>query len=121
MENINKDNRKSKVLHVRLSDSEYQSLLVKANIANMNVANYTRNLIAEGDVIYVDKKEIRDLNFQLKRIGNNINQIARYINYRRIKDDVPYNEIFTIKDSLKIIAYMTRKTLDTFNVRKHRK
>ena len=43
--------------------------------------------------ITIDTNSYQDLIFELKRIGNNINQIARSINYSNLITEVELNEL----------------------------
>lgn len=65
----------------RMDEETYQTLLSKAENKNMNVSKYLRMLIMDRPV---DNPEIKDklyqLQYEVNRIGNNINQIAKNCN-----------------------------------------
>ena len=68
-------------LRVYLSDDEYRILDGKAKLAGMRSRSaFIRQLIIEGYVYDVDYSYIREFNYQLGKIGNNINQIAHKVN-----------------------------------------
>ncbi len=68
-------------LRVYLSDDEYRILEAKTKLANMHSRSaFIRQLIIEGIVYDVDYSYLREYNYQLGRIGNNINQIAHRAN-----------------------------------------
>ena len=66
---------------LRLSDDEYRILDGKTRLAKMRSKSaFIRQLIVEGIVYDVDYSYMRNYNYQLGKIGNNINQIAHRIN-----------------------------------------
>ena len=66
---------------LRLSDDEYRILDGKTKLSRMRSKSaFIRQLIVEGFVYDVDYSYLRDYNYQLGKIGNNINQIAHRIN-----------------------------------------
>ena len=73
------ENRKrDKTLTIRLTESEKALIEKKANRANMNLTEY---IIAVSNNSKINVTEdTRPLLVELKRIGNNINQIAMKIN-----------------------------------------
>ena len=74
-----KENRKrDKTLTVRLTESEKALIEKKAKRANMNLTEY---IIAVSNKSKINVAEdTKSLLVELKRIGNNINQIAMKIN-----------------------------------------
>lgn len=68
-------------LRVYLSDDEFRILKAKTKLANMHSTSaFIRQLIIEGIVYEVDYSYLREYNYQLGKIGNNINQIAHKVN-----------------------------------------
>ena len=66
---------------LRLSDDEYRILDGKTRLAKTRSKSaFIRQLIVEGIVYDVDYSYMRNYNYQLGKIGSNINQIAHRIN-----------------------------------------
>ena len=57
-------------------ESDYINKKVEASIFN-NFQNFARMMLINGEVKYVDYSELRALNSEVNRIGNNVNQIAK--------------------------------------------
>ena len=76
---------KTKDVHLRMSETEYEILLERATASNMTVSDFIRNALDKQNVItkfeiVADVKEIKKLIGELGKIGSNLNQIARYFN-----------------------------------------
>ena len=76
---------KTKDVHLRMSETEYEILLERSTASNMTVSNFIRNALDKQNVItkyeiIADVKEIKKLIGELGKIGSNLNQIARYFN-----------------------------------------
>jgi hypothetical protein len=78
-------NRERKnVVYLRLSDKELWILKKKVELSeHRNISDYLRQFIVEGIVYNVDYRYLRKYNYQLGKIGNNINQSAKRINETR--------------------------------------
>ena len=81
---------------VFLSDLELVKL--NENISKSNCLSFSeyarRTLLDPGmNFITIDTNNYQDLIFELKRIGNNINQIARSINYSNLITKVELDEL----------------------------
>lgn len=78
-----KRTRKNPLL-IYLSDDEKRILDEKVKISNAgNRSEFIRQLIVYGFVYYVDYRYLRKYNYQLGKIGTNINQVAKRINETR--------------------------------------
>ena len=76
---------KIKDVHLRMSKTEYEILLERANTSNMTVSDFIRNALDNQNVIIkyeitADVPEIKKLIGECGKIGSNLNQIARYFN-----------------------------------------
>lgn len=76
---------KTKDVHLRMNETEYEILLERATASNMTVSDFIRNALDKQNVItkyeiIADVKEIKKLIGELGKIGSNLNQIARYFN-----------------------------------------
>ena len=75
--------RKNAIL-IYLSDDEKRILDEKVKISNTGSrSEFIRQLIVYGFVYYVDYRYLRKYNYQLGKIGTNINQVAKRINETR--------------------------------------
>ena len=70
--------KRNKTLTIRLTEQEYETILKKARRSGMSITNF---LVAatEQTQIYV-AEDTKPLVAELKRIGNNLNQITAKIN-----------------------------------------
>lgn len=76
---------KTKGVHLRMSETEYEILSEKAIATNMSISDFIRNALNTQNVIIkyeltADVPEIKKLIGEFGKIGNNLNQIARYFN-----------------------------------------
>ncbi len=75
---------RNNVVYLRLNDKELWILKEKVKLSeHRNVSDYLRQFIVEGIVYNVDYRYLRKYNYQLGKIGTNINQIAKRINETR--------------------------------------
>mgnify|MGYP000590066687 FL=1 len=94
---------KTKGVHLRMSETEYEILSEKAIATNMSISDFIRNALNTQNVIIkyeltADVPEIKKLIGEFGKIGNNLNQIARYFN----QDGIISSEMRTkIKKSLR--------------------
>ena len=76
---------KTKDVHLRMNETEYTLLIERARASDMTVSEFVRNALNNQNVIIkyeitADVPEIKQLISQFGKIGNNLNQIARYFN-----------------------------------------
>lgn len=76
---------KTKDMHLRMNKTEYALLIERARASDMTVSEFIRNALNNQNVIIkyeitADVPEIKQLISQFGKIGNNLNQIARYFN-----------------------------------------
>jgi len=76
---LNKDKR----INIRLTEKEKKLIETKAKKCNMTITKYIINSCLKDKIIIVDGLDKVDA--ELRRIGNNINQLTRLSNERRIK------------------------------------
>ncbi len=70
--------KRNKTLTVRLTEKEYNLIRSKSKKAKMNITDY---IVALSNEIPIKVSEdVKPLILELKRIGNNLNQIAMKIN-----------------------------------------
>ena len=83
---------------LRLSDPEYELVANYAKESGYPIAVYTRKQVLEGKIeiqcpIIVDIEELRKLTTEFGRVGNNLNQIAKYFNMGGIRSQAMQDEI----------------------------
>ena len=103
---------KNNRLEIRLSDELFKLLLVKSKASNKTNSDYIRSLITTSE-IKMDYKHIKlDLIASINKVGNNINQIAKRLNYAKktnALDKVSYKEM---QEQLLVIEYYLSELLD---------
>ena len=77
--------KKEKILNVRLTPTEYQLLLEESQKANLPISKYARHvLMTKKQEIHYDlnaeNTELKELLREHHKIGINLNQIARHLN-----------------------------------------
>lgn len=87
---------KESEIKIRVSDDEKKMIEKKMNqLSIFNMSAYIRKMAIDGMIIKVDFPEIKELNSNLRRFNNNINQIAKRVNST---DNIYENEIDEIKE-----------------------
>lgn len=85
---------------LRFSSDEYTQILEKIEAHNLTFSEFARSAILSKKV---SSKLTPDLIFQIQKIGNNLNQIAKSLNSK--KGDIPNSEILknliSIQDQIK--------------------
>ena len=77
--------RKKQIL-IRLSEKEYLHLAEQADLAQLNMAQFVRNLIMGIRMNPYPKEEWTEIMRQMSAIGNNINQMAYRANLHGFTD-----------------------------------
>ena len=81
-----KANKRDRIVKVRLTNLEYEEL-TKASKSSKCMSDYFRQRVFRKGVGLIDPKEIirsmDEICLEMKRIGNNINQLARYVNIHK--------------------------------------
>jgi len=90
-----------------LDDDEYLSMKAKISRTSLNQSTYIRKCILEKEMTIIPG--IRDFTIEIKRIGNNLNQITRSANEGSIK--ILGNDLAGIKEDLKKVWEQLDATL----------
>lgn len=83
---------------VRVTKEE--NMMIKNRMAQHNFSNFNtfaRHMILFGKVVTIDYSELAKLRTEISRIGNNINQLAKYVNT---------NEEISVEQFLQIDNYL---------------
>jgi len=75
--------RRNRHISVWMNDKEYAKLKKKAAAAGLGIDPFIRNLVAGIEIRPKPPEEYARLLSELSAIGNNINQIAYWANYRK--------------------------------------
>lgn len=82
---------RNKQIVIRMTEKEYQQIKIKVEQSGMTQQEYLIKACTGKKIIVVDG--IRELTIELKRIGNNLNQIARACNEGRANCKSEISEI----------------------------
>lgn len=98
---------RKKLLTIYVSEEEYKSIQTKMEqYQTENFSQYARKMLIDGMVIKISNlHEIIDLKFEIKKIGVNINQIAKHANETRTIDKETINEIVKKIEELENLIY----------------
>ena len=108
---------KTKDVHLRMNETEYALLIERAS--NMTVSEFVRNALNNQNVIIkyeitADVPEIKQLISQFGKIGNNLNQIARYFNQGGIISSEMKKEIRKALQDIYEMKYEAEKMVREF-------
>lgn len=86
-----------KFLKVAMDKEFYIDLQFKSNQLNLSLSEYCRQMLKNGKVIEKSNNNNVQIIYHLNKIGNNINQIARFTNQNKYIDIQVYNLLVEIK------------------------
>lgn len=70
---------RTKQKKVRLTEEENELLERRINVSPYdNFQNYARHMLLAGTIHFVDYSELKELKWEINKIGNNINQMAKF-------------------------------------------
>lgn len=75
--------KRTTIMKFRATEEEASEIRRKAAAAGMNVSRFLRTAAVNGQVVLYNTADIYGLRSNLRRIGNNINQIAMVVNSNR--------------------------------------
>lgn len=93
-----------KFLKVGMDEEFYNQIQHNANNLDITLSEYCRKLLRDGKVVYEDKNSNIAKIYHLNKIGNNINQIARFTNANKKLDIQIYNLLIEVKDYLEELS-----------------
>lgn len=110
---------KTKDVHLRMNETEYTLLIERARASDMTVSEFVRNTLNNQNVIIkyeitADVPEIKQLIRQFGKIGNNLNQIARYFNQGGITSSEMKKEIRKVLRDIYEMKYEVGKMVREF-------
>lgn len=99
--------KKDKMICIRLTNMQKENILRKADYANMNITDYMIKSALKRKIEIIQINELENFILELKRIGNNLNQLTRLANSGCVKivdlSDVK-NEVVNIWQSLNLLT-----------------
>ena len=75
---MNKDNNRTEILTFRVTPEEKKRIETKALSSYRLVSMYLRDCALDKEIIVIDG--VKELSAELRRIGNNLNQITKAVN-----------------------------------------
>ena len=90
---------RTKKITIRLTSDEYLLLKQKANNLDITLSEYIRKKIL-GNREKIINKCTKELLYEINRIGNNLNQIAKHCNIRKSVDKLVLKELVDIEKRL---------------------
>ncbi len=76
--------RKDAQICLRLTKLQKEKILAKASQVNMNITDYMVNAGIKRIITITNIPDLYDVKIELKRIGNNLNQLTRLCNEGKI-------------------------------------
>ena len=75
---------KTRRINLRVTEKEYQKIVGKAKKANLSISRYVSLSALDKEIIFFD--DIKEMNHQLSKIGNNLNQLTVLAHQGKIKE-----------------------------------
>lgn len=73
--------QKTELIRMRVTPEERQRIQKKMQeLGIQNMSAYLRKMALDGICVQMDLSDIREMTWQIGRIGNNLNQIAKHAN-----------------------------------------
>lgn len=75
----NRTRQKRREVCLTEKENEFLNLKIKSSPYD-NFQNYARHMLLTGEIHYVDYSELKELKWEINKIGNNINQVVKLAN-----------------------------------------
>ena len=108
--------RKTRTIHIRVSEPEYYAVKHRAELAGLTVSAYSHSAILESKIVEPMKKEDMELLRKLSGMGNNLNQLAHQAN----KFQIPFLEK-AIRNTLILFTEIIEKLSNDWKNNKRKK
>lgn len=109
MKKIDGTDRRKNLIHVRVTDEELK--IIDRKVRNSGCGSrceFIRQMIFQGQLIYVNDEMLRDLRNKMNSVSNNINQIAVRLHK---KGDIYAQDIADIKNGVNEIWQLQKSFL----------
>lgn len=94
---ITENRRRDKTLTIRLTDSEKKKIIAKSRKSKMSATDFI--IACVDNAVIKTPEDLRPVITQLKRIGNNINQIAVKVNSGAVYS-VNFDEVINMQNKI---------------------
>ncbi len=94
---ITENRRRDKTLTIRLTDNEKKKIITKSRKAKMSATDFI--IACTDNAVIKTPEDLRPVVTQLKRIGNNINQIAVKVNSGAVYS-VNFDEVIEMQNKI---------------------
>ena len=86
---MTRSEQKATQINLRLSESEAKAIRNRAKASGLSLSAYMRQCALSGDAPspILDIRDLKPLYTELRRCGNNVNQIARALNAHGVKGE----------------------------------
>ena len=97
--------QRKKLISLRLTESEFEQIKSEAEENGYSKSDFIRSILFKKNRCIKNKKNTKKILFELNRIGNNLNQIAKYVNtFKTIDNFVKFSIDEILKELKKINA-----------------
>ncbi len=94
---------------VYFTEEELAYVMKKVEQSPMkNFQTFALHTLIQGYVVNVDYKELDQLNLEINRIGNNINQLVKIAN---TSEEISIDDINNLNESINLVKTMVRKKM----------
>lgn len=88
-------------VHLRLSAMEKELIEERMRYCKIDsISDYIRRMSIDGCIIVTDHSDLRKCNYELSKIGNNINQIAHKVNGTGSITEAEVNELQEMMEAI---------------------
>lgn len=104
------DEKRSKVIYVKVTDGEHEAIRKRADILSATVSAYARRVMLAGKIkkIDFDKSQVAKIYHELYREGTNLNQLMYFVNAQGLP---AYNEKAVFRTLEKVYQNARKVTL----------
>ena len=96
---------KERTVKIRMTDDLFNTLLIKAKASNLNNSEYIRQSITNSDIKANFNDSYLDVVNEIKKVGNNINQISKALNIANLSKHLSDYDYENLLNELVIIGY----------------
>lgn len=104
---------KNNRFEMRLTAEDKVKLKELAERYEMDLTTYVLTASFFNCLVFVNYEEVRELSFQIGKLGNNINQIARVVNEAALKGSVNNELLANVKIQLDQLDYLENELIET--------
>ena len=106
--------KRTKVISFRLTEEEYDKLAEEAKKYNTKINKLARLKTTNKQKVLCNSillNSLLQLIGQTKRLGNNINQVSKYVNYYKQIDKIAAQELIKQQEQLQDLVKQLQKTI----------